>query len=113
MSAVDRERPRSIMTLRDLDITGATAAVLLDEFGTLDEILDASREELYNVNGVGPATVEKIERARAPYVIRVSLGEEVIEAIERQIDRDDTTEETVDEWILGAVRQRAVREFCK
>lgn len=116
MSAIDRgdrERPRSIMTLRDLDITGATAARLLDAFADLDEIMAASREELYAVRGVGPATVEKIERARAPFVVRVSLNQQAIEAIERTLESDDTPEETVDEWIQGAVRQRAMREFCR
>lgn len=113
MRSVDRKRSRSLMTLRDLDITGATAARLLDAFGDIDAIMDAPSEELLAVTGVGEATVRKIERARAPIEVRVSLDEGTLDSIERQIETDDTDEGTVSEWIQGAIRQRAIREFCQ
>lgn len=60
---VDRGRTASLATLRGLGIDGTTAATLLDAFDDLDEIQDASRRELASVDGVGPATRDKIKRS--------------------------------------------------
>ena len=111
--SVSSRRSRSLMTLRDLGVTGATAARLLDAFGDIDDILDAPSEELLGVRGVGEQTVRKIQRARAPFTVPVEIDEATFEAIERQLDRGDVDEETAEEWILGAVRRRAMEDFCK
>lgn len=49
---------------------------------------------------------------RRTVTVRVELDKPTFETIERATDRADADEETVGEWVHGAIRRRAVEDFC-
>lgn len=61
------EHPELSILMAGTDIGEKTAQLLIDEFGSPKEALDASREELLNIDGIGDATVSKIKELKGVF----------------------------------------------
>lgn len=61
------EHPELSILMAGADIGEKTAQLLIDEFGSPKQALNASRDELLKINGIGDITVSKIKELKEVY----------------------------------------------